>query len=79
VKTSGGLQAEQITRWAWDDPADRIVNAIDRVNALARFSESPGELREIQDQGAYLYRLADSMSNSTSWTSVGSLVPPPAV
>jgi hypothetical protein len=61
MKTTGGQQAERIAKWAWDDPAARVADAIARVNELARSSQDPAELTEIQDQGTYLSRLAGSL------------------
>jgi hypothetical protein len=62
VKTPGGQQAEEISKWAWGNPAFRVAHAISSVNALANSSQDPDELREIQDQGSYLYRLEGSVA-----------------
>lgn len=58
--TPGGLQAERIARWAWDDPAGRVQAAIEQVRELAENADGQ-ELREIQDQGVTLSRLAGTL------------------
>jgi hypothetical protein len=61
MKTSGGSQAAGIAKWAWDDPASRVRDAISQVRELARFAASQAELAEIQDTGQMLARLEDSL------------------
>lgn len=49
-----------IAKWAWDDPESRVQDAISQLTALARTATGP-DLREIQDTGVMLERLAGTL------------------
>lgn len=54
-------QIQKILKWAWEDPANRVSDAQDRVNELARAETDPQVLAEIQDAGVMLSRLAGTL------------------
>jgi hypothetical protein len=59
--TPAGEQAEQIAQWAWDDPANRVADAQQRVTALYQSSADPVEQAEISGVATMLSRLASSL------------------
>jgi len=59
--TLAGQQAEQIARWAWDDPQARAQEGLSRVTALARSASDPEELSQVSDVVAMLTRLAGTV------------------
>jgi hypothetical protein len=61
MKTIGGGKAAGIAKWAWEDPASRVGQAIAEVDDLARAASGP-ELAEIQDTGTMLSRLAGTLT-----------------
>jgi hypothetical protein len=61
MKTLTGSQADGIARWAWQDPAGRVQQAITQVEQLGQGADQDG-LREIGDTLTMLTRLASSVS-----------------
>lgn len=61
--TPAGQQAMTIARWAWDDPAGRVQTAIEQVRGMASTADGQ-ELREIQDAGTMLHRLAGTLNEA---------------
>lgn len=59
--TPAGREAERIARWAWDDPAGRVQEALRRVGEMARNTADAQELREIGDATSMLSRLAGTI------------------
>lgn len=61
--TPEGERAYAILRWAQEDPAARAAEAQEQMNDLARPLLGTGgqELREVQDAGGMLERLAGSV------------------
>lgn len=55
-----GQQALALAQWAWEDPAGRVQTAIEQVRGMASTAEGQ-ELREIQDVGVSLSRLAGTL------------------
>jgi hypothetical protein len=53
-----GEQAQQIVRWAWDDPAGRAADALSSVGELARTSPHDNE---VTDAAVMLSRLVSSL------------------
>jgi hypothetical protein len=63
--TPEGAEAYRILRWAQEDPAGRAEQAREQVNELARpllGSGSSQALRDVQDAGTALARLAGSLA-----------------
>lgn len=58
-------EAAQLVRWAWQDPPGRVHQALERVRSLA-LAASGAELREIQDAGTMLSRLASAITPELS-------------
>lgn len=56
-RTPQGRQAEMISDWAFADPSRR-EEALQRISELARQADSEQALREIQDAGTMISRLA---------------------
>ena len=54
-----GEKADAILDWVYEDPETRAAEGLKRVNALAARTSDVASLREIQDVGAVLARLAD--------------------
>ncbi|HEY2087001.1 MAG TPA: hypothetical protein VGH54_13405 [Mycobacterium sp.] len=63
--TPEGKRAYEILRWVQENPADRAKAAQGKVNDLARpLLDDPGKaqaLREVQDAGTTLARIADAL------------------
>jgi hypothetical protein len=60
--TAAGAQARSIMRWAWQDPQERAVGALEQVHELAAAATDPQALAEIQDAGTMLSRLVSSVN-----------------
>jgi hypothetical protein len=60
MMTPAGTQALRIARWAWEDPAGRVASALAQVREMAAAADGQ-ELREIQDAGTMLSRLAGTL------------------
>lgn len=58
--TPQGKQAYAILDWAYEDPQGRAADAVRRVDDLARSADGQA-LREVQDAGAMLARLAGTV------------------
>lgn len=58
--TEAGAEARSILRWAWQDPQQRAVGALEAVSGMA-VDAGPGELPEIQDAATMLSRLVSSL------------------
>lgn len=57
--TPEGQEADRIRKWAWEAPAIRVQDAISQIDDIARRAGlSPQALREVQDAGTMLSRLA---------------------
>ena len=61
MSTEQGKQAYAILDWAYEDPQGRAAEAVRRVGELARTADGDA-LREVQDAGAMLSRLAGTIS-----------------
>ena len=61
MMTIEGGKAAGIAKWAWQDPAGRVEQAISEVRELANTVTDPAALAEIQDAGTMLSRLASSV------------------
>jgi hypothetical protein len=72
-RTATGVQAYSIREWAWQDPAGRVEEAIERVTDLARDATGPA-LNECEDVTQMLTRLAGTVGIDP----VAALVLPPA-
>ena len=63
--TPDGERAYAILRWAQEDPANRTADAQQQMNDLARpllhQDSQAQELREVQDAGTMLARLAGTV------------------
>lgn len=59
--TAAGGKAAGLARWAWQDPENRVQQAIAQVRELAQQATSADELAEIQDAGTMLSRLAGTL------------------
>jgi hypothetical protein len=60
MMTPAGAEALRIARWAWEDPAGRVQIAIEQVRGMASAADGQ-DLREIQDAGTMLSRLAGTL------------------
>jgi hypothetical protein len=58
--TPDGQRALSIAKWAWEDPAGRVASALSQVREMA-IAATGAELREIQDAGVMLSRLAGTL------------------
>lgn len=62
--TAAGVEARSVARWAWQDPQERAVGALERVNEMAARASDPQALREIQDAATMLSRLVSSVNRA---------------
>jgi hypothetical protein len=71
MKTIEGGRADGISRWAWQDPASRLVPAVTEIRQLYAGTDDPVAQREIGDAESMLARLASSVRRTTNTTELG--------
>jgi hypothetical protein len=63
--TPQGQQAYKILDWAYEDPQARAAEAVRKVDVIARAADGDA-LREVQDAGTILSRLAGTVSGGAT-------------
>jgi hypothetical protein len=60
--TPAGAQAEELARWAWQDPPARLADALSQVLALSRAADSADAAAQTGDVLSMLTRLAGAVA-----------------
>lgn len=69
MATTPGQQAYKILDWAYEDPQARAAEAVRKVNDLARTADGAA-LREVQDAGTMLSRLAGTLTKDATTATI---------